>query len=256
MDITQFYQAFFEEADELLAEMELLLLGLDLEAPDSEHLNAIFRAAHSIKGGAATFGFTALTDTTHLLENLLDRARHGDLKLTTRMMDAFLETKDVLQKQMGAYRTGGEPEPEMVAHICAVLRQLALESSQGGAAAQATMTPVAPPASAAKAPEALPPAAAPQVLWQQRQAARRASSWPVRQHRPGWTPAPVAAARHRYAQPSRAQAHRRCGMHPFVFATRPWSPEKHPSFGLSASSPRGGLDQAGSPAGAWCRSRP
>jgi len=162
MDITQFYQAFFEEADELLAEMELLLLGLDLEAPDSEHLNAIFRAAHSIKGGAATFGFVALTDTTHLLENLLDRARHGDLKLTTRMMDAFLETKDVLQKQVGAYRTGGEPEPEIVAHICAVLRQLALESSQGGAAAQATMTPVAPLAmAAAKAPEALPPTDAP-----------------------------------------------------------------------------------------------
>jgi len=161
MDITQFYQAFFEEADELLAEMELLLLGLDLEAPDSEHLNAIFRAAHSIKGGAATFGFTALTDTTHLLENLLDRARHGDLKLTTRMMDAFLETKDVLQKQMGAYRTGGEPEPEMVAHICTVLRQLALESSQGGAAATAPIAPVAPPAVLpAAAPEMLPVQAA------------------------------------------------------------------------------------------------
>ncbi|NMM05788.1 chemotaxis protein CheA [Polaromonas sp.] len=135
MDITQFYQTFFEEADELLAEMEQLLLGLDLQAPDSEHLHAIFRAAHSIKGGAATFGFLALTETTHLLENLLDRARHGDLKLTTKMMDAFLETKDVLQAQMGAYREGGEPEPDGVARICAVLRQLALESSAGVVAA-------------------------------------------------------------------------------------------------------------------------
>jgi two-component system chemotaxis sensor kinase CheA len=135
MDITQFYQTFFEEADELLAEMEQLLLGLDLEAPDSEALNAIFRAAHSIKGGAATFGFLALTDTTHLLENLLDRARHGQLKLNIKLMDAFLETKDVLQKQMGAYRAGGEPEPEMVAQICAVLRQLALESTGDAGAA-------------------------------------------------------------------------------------------------------------------------
>ena len=143
MDITQFYQAFFEEADELLAEMELLLLGLDLQAPSSEQLNAIFRAAHSIKGGAATFGFAALTDTTHLLENLLDRARHGDLKLTTQMMDAFLETKDVLQKQMGAYRAGSEPEPGMVAHICFVLRTLALESVQG---APVTSPAVVPPA--------------------------------------------------------------------------------------------------------------
>jgi len=168
MDITQFYQAFFEEADELLAEMELLLLGLDLEAPDSEHLNAIFRAAHSIKGGAATFGFVALTDTTHLLENLLDRARHGDLKLTTQMMDAFLETKDVLQKQMGAYRTGGEPEPEMVTHICSVLRQLALASCPDSAAAPIAIAPVATPAmlpatalEPLPAQAALPPAPAP-----------------------------------------------------------------------------------------------
>lgn len=138
MDIAQFYQTFFEEADELLVEMELLLLGLDLRAPESEHLNAIFRAAHSIKGGAATFGFLALTDTTHLLENLLDRARHGQLKLSIKMMDAFLETKDVLQKQMSAYRAGGEPEPEMVARICAVLRQLALEADADSAAAAAT----------------------------------------------------------------------------------------------------------------------
>ena len=114
MDIKQFYQTFFEEADELLAEMELLLLGLDVQAPDSEHLNAIFRAAHSIKGGAATFGFVALTETTHLLENLLDKARHGQLILSKKMMDGFLETKDVLQKQLNAYRSEDEPEPGMV----------------------------------------------------------------------------------------------------------------------------------------------
>lgn len=154
MDITQFYQAFFEEADELLAEMELLLLGLDLEAPDSEHLNAIFRAAHSIKGGAATFGFLALTETTHLLENLFDRARHGELKLNTRLMDAFLETKDVLQKQMSAYRDGGEPDRDTVARICEVLRQLAEE--EGGSAA----APAAAPAQAvAPEPAPTPPAA-------------------------------------------------------------------------------------------------
>jgi two-component system chemotaxis sensor kinase CheA len=159
MDITQFYQAFFEEADELLAEMELLLLGLDLEAPDSEHLNAIFRAAHSIKGGAATFGFLALTETTHLLENLFDRARHGELKLNTRLMDAFLETKDVLQKQMSAYRDGGEPDRDTVVRICEVLRQLAEEES--GSAAGVAAAPVQAVASvSAPAPPAPEPAAA------------------------------------------------------------------------------------------------
>ncbi|MDH6184152.1 chemotaxis protein CheA [Polaromonas sp. CG_23.6] len=141
MDITQFYQAFFEEADELLNEMEQRLLRLDLQTPDSEDLNAIFRAAHSIKGGAATFGFVALTDTTHLLENLLDRTRHGELKLSTKMMDSFLETKDMLQQQLSAYRDGQVPDPQTVAQICAVLQQLALEGHDGAAVAPAAASP-------------------------------------------------------------------------------------------------------------------
>ena len=159
MDITQFYQTFFEEADELLAEMEQLLLGLDLQAPDSEDLNAVFRAAHSIKGGAATFGFVALTDTTHLLENLLDRARHGELTLSTKMMDVFLETKDVLQKELSAYREGTEPEPQMVAQICTVLRQLALEASAAPLPA-ATAPPAVKVAAPATAVEPAPAAPA------------------------------------------------------------------------------------------------
>lgn len=152
MDITEFYQTFFEEADELLAEMEQLLLGLDIDAPDNEHLNAIFRAAHSIKGGAATFGFVALTDTTHLLENLLDRARHREIRLRKEMIDAFLETKDVLQEQLSAYRAGDEPEPEMVARICAVLQQLAQEENTSQPSAAAVMPAPLPAASAAPAP--------------------------------------------------------------------------------------------------------
>ncbi len=112
MDLSQFSQAFFVEAIELLAQMEQLLLELDVDSPDSEQLNAIFRAAHSIKGGAATFGFTALTETTHLLETLLDRARHGQLRLSGPMIDAFLETKDALQEQLTAYQAGKEPEAE------------------------------------------------------------------------------------------------------------------------------------------------
>lgn len=154
MDLSQFTQAFFVEAVELLGEMEHLLLELDVAAPDAEQLNAIFRAAHSIKGGAATFGFTALTDTTHLLETLLDRARHGQLKLSLTMVDAFLETKDALQEQLKAYQAGTEPEPEMVAHICAVLQKLALEHGNGEAAVAApapVAAPVPAPAPAAQA---------------------------------------------------------------------------------------------------------
>ncbi|MDF3835611.1 chemotaxis protein CheA [Cupriavidus basilensis] len=152
IDITQFYQTFFEEAEELLVEMEQLLLGLDLESPDAEELNAIFRAAHSIKGGAATFGFAALTETTHLLENLLDRTRRRELALSRTIIDTFLETKDVLQDQLNAYRNGTEPDPETLARICAVLQQLALEAS-GGAPAAATAPAPAPVAAVAAPPE-------------------------------------------------------------------------------------------------------
>ncbi|WP_431273515.1 chemotaxis protein CheA [Variovorax ureilyticus] len=155
MDLSQFSQAFFVEAIELLAEMEQLLLELDVDSPGSEQLNAIFRAAHSIKGGAATFGFTALTETTHLLETLLDRARHGQLRLSAPMIDAFLETKDALQEQLTAYQAGKEPEPDRVAHICAVLKQLALETADGKALAPApaVASAPAPVVAAAPAPE-------------------------------------------------------------------------------------------------------
>ncbi|WP_299595937.1 chemotaxis protein CheA [uncultured Microbulbifer sp.] len=127
MDITDFYDTFFEEAAELLSEMEQHLLELDVDAPDAEQLNAIFRAAHSIKGGAGTFGFEALQRTTHLLENLLDHARCGQLTLRRDLIDVFLETKDMLNDQLDAYRQSAEPEPEALEYICKILRQLALE---------------------------------------------------------------------------------------------------------------------------------
>jgi two-component system, chemotaxis family, sensor kinase CheA len=124
LDITQFYQTFFDEADELLAQMEQLLLVLDLANPDPEDLAAIFRAAHSIKGGAATFGFAALTDTTHILESLLDRARNNELVLRRDMIDTFLATKDVLSDQLAAYRASAEPDAAAAAAICARLERL------------------------------------------------------------------------------------------------------------------------------------
>ncbi|TAM54030.1 MAG: chemotaxis protein CheA [Paraburkholderia sp.] len=151
LDITQFYQTFFDEADELLAQMEQLLLNLNVGTPDPEDLAAIFRAAHSIKGGAATFGFTALTETTHILESLLDRARNNELTLRKDMIDTFLETKDVLADQLAAYRASAEPDAVAASAICAKLERLHAEAS--GAAAAPTAAP-APAVSAAPVPAA------------------------------------------------------------------------------------------------------
>ncbi|ENF4191591.1 chemotaxis protein CheA [Escherichia coli] len=128
MDISDFYQTFFDEADELLADMELHLLVLQPEAPDAEQLNAIFRAAHSIKGGAGTFGFSVLQETTHLMENLLDEARRGEMQLNTDIINLFLETKDIMQEQLDAYKQSQEPDAASFDYICQALRQLALEA--------------------------------------------------------------------------------------------------------------------------------
>ncbi|RAT70584.1 chemotaxis protein CheA [Lonsdalea populi] len=135
MDMSAFYQTFFDEADELLADMEQHLLLLDPSSPDTEQMNAIFRAAHSIKGGAGTFGFKVLQETTHLLENLLDGARRGEMRLSTDIINLFLETKDIMQDQLDAYKTAQEPNAESFEYICKALRQLALESkeAEGGA---------------------------------------------------------------------------------------------------------------------------
>ncbi|MFU9135973.1 chemotaxis protein CheA [Erwinia tasmaniensis] len=128
MDISDFYQTFFDEADELLADMEQHLLVLDPQEPDSEQLNAIFRAAHSIKGGAGTFGFSVLQETTHILENILDGARRGEMQLSTDIINLFLETKDIMQEQLDAYKTATEPNAATFEYICQALRQLALEA--------------------------------------------------------------------------------------------------------------------------------
>ncbi|OXR49715.1 chemotaxis protein CheA [Pusillimonas sp. T2] len=160
VDLSQFYDMFFDEADELLADMEQTLLQLDIGQPDMDQLNAIFRAAHSIKGGAGTFGcFGQLAETTHLLENLLDALRQGEMTLRKNMVDLFLETKDVLSDQVAAYRNGEQPDAEAYERICEQLRQLALQeggkvpaSPAGGMASSAAQVPAAN-ASAVESPE-------------------------------------------------------------------------------------------------------
>lgn len=104
IDIEQFHSVFFEESQEHLDTMEQVLMALDVDAPDAEALNSIFRAAHSIKGGSGIFGFDALGDVTHVMENLLDKARNGVFCITTETVDLLLEIIDVLQQILTAYR--------------------------------------------------------------------------------------------------------------------------------------------------------
>ena len=148
IDMSQFYQVFFEESGEHLANMESLLLGLDLAAPDDDQLNAIFRAAHSIKGGSGTFGFTDMTEVTHVLETLLDRIRKHEIAITSAMVDAFLEAGDVLHGMLDAHQNGGEADKAAAAEVKVKLERLTGDS--GGKAAPVATPPVeAAPAAAA-----------------------------------------------------------------------------------------------------------
>ncbi|MGG7054407.1 chemotaxis protein CheA [Nitrosomonas sp. ANs5] len=139
-DLEQFYQIFFEEASELLAEMESRLLGLDIQSPDAEDLNAIFRVAHSIKGGAGTFGFTDMTEMTHMLESLLDKLRKGELEIRSEMVDAFLQAGDVLKKQLDGHRGLDKADAEEAAAVAQKLKALMVETAQE----QGVSAPVVP----------------------------------------------------------------------------------------------------------------
>ena len=129
IDMSQFYEVFFDEAEELLAEAERLLLGIEIESPDNEELNAIFRAAHSIKGGAATFGFMDMTEITHVLENLLDKIRKNEMALTAEHVDAFLAAKDVLKMELDGHRLGATVDQDQVGDVKMMLKSL---SEAGG----------------------------------------------------------------------------------------------------------------------------
>jgi two-component system chemotaxis sensor kinase CheA len=124
IDLSQFFQVFFDETEEHLLALETLLLGVDRMAPVGEDLNAIFRAVHSIKGGSATFGFNDMTEVTHVLENLLDRVRKREIILTEEMINAFLEAGDVLRMQLAFHRGQGSVDPDVVQGVQAKLTVL------------------------------------------------------------------------------------------------------------------------------------
>jgi two-component system chemotaxis sensor kinase CheA len=107
IDLSQFYQVFFEEAGENLEQMEQQLLELDVTAADDEELNAIFRCAHSIKGGAATFGFADVAELTHQMETLLDKLRRHELTPTAPMVDVLLQSGDALKAMLARHQGSG-----------------------------------------------------------------------------------------------------------------------------------------------------
>ncbi len=158
IDLSQFYQVFFEEAGENLDRMEQLLLEVDIEAADDEELNSIFRCAHSVKGGAATFGFNDVAELTHQMETLLDKLRRHELQPTAPMVDVLLASGDALRAQLARHQGSGGPEVDTTELLFNIRALVAGE-------APPVPLPVAVPVAQAAAPAA--PAAAPANLARQ-----------------------------------------------------------------------------------------
>ena len=183
IDLTQFHDAFFEESFEALDGMEAALLKLDIGAPEPELINTIFRVAHSIKGGSATFGFSDIASFTHSLETLLDELRSGGMQVTVPMSDLLLKSVDVMRAMLKSTQakqpldmqrvsdlqfdlelmiaqknTAPAPTeiPEAIAHLVA---------AQAPAAAAAPAAPAPVPAAASPAPAAAPAAPPAALGW-------------------------------------------------------------------------------------------
>jgi two-component system chemotaxis sensor kinase CheA len=153
LDLTQFHGVFFEESFEALDSMEAALLKLDVGAPDAERINTIFRVAHSIKGGSATFGFKDIASFTHSLETMLDEMRAGRLHVTQAISNLLLKSVDVMRDMLRAVQNNQQIDAQRVADL-----QFDLEL----AIAQKDAAPTAPaPAVAIAQPSAAPAAVAP-----------------------------------------------------------------------------------------------
>lgn len=147
-DLTQFYQIFFEEAGENLDQMEQMLLNLDLSEANDEELNGIFRCAHSIKGGSATFGFSDVAELTHKMESLLDRLRRHEIKAIPEMVDVLLESADASRSLLARHQAGGEGDVLPTADLVARITRLAAGEGADASLAAAPVpapAPVAPP---------------------------------------------------------------------------------------------------------------
>ena len=155
IDLTQFHDAFFEESFEALDSMEAALLKLDIGAPEPELINTIFRVAHSIKGGSATFGFSDIASFTHSCETLLDELRSGGMQVSLEISDLLLKTVDVMRAMLRSTQSKQPINMQKVSDVQFDVEMMIAQKNNAPAkpaAAPAKAAPAAVPAPAAPAP--------------------------------------------------------------------------------------------------------
>ncbi|MCP4274282.1 MAG: chemotaxis protein CheA [Gammaproteobacteria bacterium] len=140
IDLSQFHQVFFDESFEGLDTMEELLLSLSEGDVDHESVNTIFRSAHSIKGGSATFGFTAVAEFTHILESLLDEMRENKRDVTTEAINLLLQSVDCLREMLTSLQDDGECDGTTAEALGKKFLALAGDGSEESSETTATST--------------------------------------------------------------------------------------------------------------------
>lgn len=144
MDMRRFHAAFFEESREGLDAMESGLLAMDEGRSDGDTIHVVFRAAHSIKGGAGTFGFSAISDFTHVLETLLDEARAGKRTLGSEAISALLGSVDVLRGLLDAAENGSAIDHAALAQVRSGLDRLLAGAGDAATTSTAAAENIAP----------------------------------------------------------------------------------------------------------------
>ncbi|MCA9599530.1 MAG: chemotaxis protein CheA [Myxococcales bacterium] len=132
IDVNDFLDAFFEEAEEHVAAFEHGILDLERAPTDAEVIGSVFRAAHSIKGASGTFGLTDVADFTHHLEGALDLLRSGSLHYDADLASLLLSALDVLKSLLVVARSGGDP-PAAEAEVRRALERVVASAGGKGA---------------------------------------------------------------------------------------------------------------------------
>jgi two-component system, chemotaxis family, sensor kinase CheA len=151
LDLAQFHDAFFDESFEALDAMEAALLKLNIGAPEPELVNTIFRVAHSIKGGSATFGFAEVASFTHTCETLLDELRGNRMQVTRHVTDLLLKSVDIMRDMLRAVQNKSPIDGQRVADLqfdleVAIVQKNSSAAAPPAAAAVVTETRAAPAA--------------------------------------------------------------------------------------------------------------
>ena len=162
-DMKEIMEDFLIEAFELIEQIDHDLVELESNPEDLELLNRIFRVAHTVKGSSSFLNFDVLTELTHHMEDVLNKARKGELKITPDIMDVVLESVDMMKGLLESIRDNGSDSAAGIdiKNICVRLTQI----SEGEAPSAAAEAPAAPAPEPVKEPEPATPAeeAAPEV---------------------------------------------------------------------------------------------